>query len=210
MPTSIISLDLGGKNTGFFSFTTKNLENIENYQSGTIVYDESFVLSQEKRRAKRHIKRNILRKKLAKRLFLLILQKHFNIHIPYLPDEISGLFNKRGFTYAGLELEEKDLELIENDILREILEEQFGTISQENLLEFLEFNFSSEENLKTFKESFIKIEENKKKELKSKLLEFFTFNNIHSLNGVGLHDYEPITNYFTTTIYNNDSRRYRR
>ncbi|MFW2608643.1 hypothetical protein, partial [Aliarcobacter butzleri] len=84
-------------------------------------------------------------------------------------DEISGLFNKRGFTYAGLELEEKDLELLENDNLREILEEQFGTISQENLLDFLEFNLSSEESLKTFKENFIKIEENKKKELKSKL-----------------------------------------
>ena len=191
MPTSIISLDLGGKNTGFFSFTTKNLENIENYQSGTIVYDESFVLSQEKRRAKRHIKRNILRKKLAKRLFLLILQKHFNIQISYLPDEISGLFNKRGFTYAGLELEEKDLELLENDNLREILEEQFGTISQENLLDFLEFNLSSEESLKTFKKNFIKIEENKKKKLKSKLLENLTFDN------------EPITNYFVATLYNN-------
>lgn len=58
---SLISLDLGGKNTGFFSFTTKDVSNIDDFQSGTITYDENFVLSQVPRRGKRHSKRNNLR-----------------------------------------------------------------------------------------------------------------------------------------------------
>lgn len=48
--TSIISLDLGGKNTGFFSCTTNDFNNLKNFQSGTIIYDESFILSQVNRR----------------------------------------------------------------------------------------------------------------------------------------------------------------
>ena len=98
MINSVISLDLGGKNTGFFSFSSNNILKIDEFQSGTIIYDENFVLSQVKRIGKRHTKRNNLRNKLVKRLFLLILQKHFDLKIEFLPDEILGLFNKRGYT----------------------------------------------------------------------------------------------------------------
>ena len=59
MHISPIAIDLGGKNTGFFSFTSNNVLKIDDFQSGTIIYDESFVLSQEVRRGKRHTKRNI-------------------------------------------------------------------------------------------------------------------------------------------------------
>lgn len=89
---SPISIDLGGKNTGFFSFT----DTLECSQSGTIIYDESFVLSQVGRRGKRHAKRNNLRNKLAKRLFLLILQKYYRLSVDVLPDEI------RGFLISGV------------------------------------------------------------------------------------------------------------
>ena len=92
MIKSIISLDLGGKNTGFFSFTSNNILNIDDFQSGTIIYDESFGLSQVIRRGKRHTKRNNLRNKLVKRLFLLILQKHYGLKIDFLPDEVPQLF----------------------------------------------------------------------------------------------------------------------
>ena len=57
MINSVISLDLGGKNTGFFSFTSNDVSKIDNFQSGTIIYDESFGLSQVGRRGKRHTKK---------------------------------------------------------------------------------------------------------------------------------------------------------
>ncbi|WP_404801394.1 hypothetical protein [Aliarcobacter skirrowii] len=82
--TSIISLDLGGKNTGFFSCTTNDFNNLKNFQSGTIIYDESFILSQVNRRGKRHTKRNNLRRKLAKRLFLLVLNSQMKSKKVYL------------------------------------------------------------------------------------------------------------------------------
>ena len=108
MISSIISLDLGGKYTGFFSFTSNSISNIDDFQSGTIIYDESFGLSQVIRRGKRHTKRNNLRNKLVKRLFLLILQKYYGLKIDFLPDEILGLFNKRGYTYASFEIKENE------------------------------------------------------------------------------------------------------
>ncbi|MBD3842352.1 MAG: hypothetical protein IE909_10785, partial [Campylobacterales bacterium] len=64
---SIISLDLGGENTGFFSFTSNDVSKIDDFQSGTIIYDKSFVLSQVGRRTKRHTKRNDDRRKRVKR-----------------------------------------------------------------------------------------------------------------------------------------------
>lgn len=121
---SIISLDLGGKNTGFFSFTSNDVLKIDDFQSGTVVYDESFVLSQVKRRGKRHGKRNSLRNKLVKRLFLLILQKHYKIEIDFLSDEILGLLNKRGYTYASFEIKEDEKEQLESDTLKEFLNEK--------------------------------------------------------------------------------------
>lgn len=33
---SIISLDLGGKNTGFFSFTSQDISKIDDFQSGSL------------------------------------------------------------------------------------------------------------------------------------------------------------------------------
>ena len=83
MLTSLISIDLGGKNTGFFSFT----DSLDKSQSGTIIYDESFVLSQVGRRGKRHTKRNNARNKLVKRLFLLILQQHYGLPLDVLQNE---------------------------------------------------------------------------------------------------------------------------
>lgn len=124
MISSIISLDLGGKYTGFFSFTSNNISNIDDFQSGTIIYDESFGLSQVIRRGKRHTKRNNLRNKLVKRLFLLILQKYYGLKIDFLPDEILGLFNKRGYTYASFEIKENEKEELESTILKEFLNEK--------------------------------------------------------------------------------------
>lgn len=129
---SIISLDLGGKNTGFFSFTSKDVSSIKNFQSGTIIYDESFVLSQVGRRGKRHTKRNNLRNKLVKRLFLLILQKHYGLKIDYLPNEILGLFNKRGYTYASFEINENEKEQLESSILKEFLNDRLSSYNIEN------------------------------------------------------------------------------
>ena len=96
MHISPIAIDLGGKNTGFFSFT----DTLASSQSGTIIYDESFVLSQVGRRGKRHSKRNDDRNKLVKRLFLLILQKHYGLSLDILPDEIRGLFNNTRTSYS--------------------------------------------------------------------------------------------------------------
>ncbi|AXX84664.1 hypothetical protein [Aliarcobacter skirrowii] len=121
--TSIISLDLGGKNTGFFSCTTNDFNNLKNFQSGTIIYDESFILSQVNRRGKRHTKRNNLRRKLAKRLFLLILKEHYKLKIDYLPDEILALFNKRGYTYASFELSDEEQESLSSNILSDTLQQ---------------------------------------------------------------------------------------
>jgi len=151
---SLISLDLGGKNTGFFSFTTNDVSNIDAFQSGTIIYDESFVLSQVSRRGKRHGKRNNLRNALVKRLFLLLLQKHYGLSLNFLPDEILGLFNKRGYTYASFDESKLDREKLESDALREILEERFGTITQDSIERFLTDFASSESGFKAFYSDF--------------------------------------------------------
>lgn len=152
--TSLITLDLGGKNTGFFSFTAKDVSRIDAFQSGTITYDESFVLSQVARRGKRHGKRNNLRNTLVKRLFLLLLQKHYGLNLDFLPDEILGLFNKRGYTYASFDESKLDREKLESDALREILEERFGTITQDSIERFLTDFASSESGFKAFYSDF--------------------------------------------------------
>lgn len=138
-PQSVISLDLGGKYTGFFSFTAENIANIGAVQSGTVKYDESFVLSQVNRRSKRHGKRNNLRNQLVKRLFLLILQKHYNTQINFLPDEILGLFNKRGYTYASFEIKDEEKEHLESPILKEFLNERLTNYTIKNDDETEEF-----------------------------------------------------------------------
>lgn len=155
--TSVLSLDLGGKHTGFFSFTSQNVSNIEDFQSGTIIYDESFVLSQVIRRGKRHTKRNNLRNKLVKRLFLLILQKHYDLKIDFLPDEILGLFNKRGYTYAGFEIKEDEKEQLESAVLKEFLNDKLTNFSIKNdddVEEFLNQIASNETTFKEYKNSF--------------------------------------------------------
>lgn len=161
---SVISLDLGGKNTGFFSFTSQDISKIDNFQSGTIIYDESFGLSQVERRGKRHTKRNNLRNKLVKRLFLLILQKHYALNIDFLHDEILGLFNKRGYIYASFELNDEKKEKLESDELREILEEQFGKITQDSIERFLTDIASNENDFKKFFANFKTFKEVKSKE----------------------------------------------
>ena len=128
MHISPIAIDLGGKNTGFFSFT----DTLDSSQSGTVIYDDSFVLSQVGRRGKRHGKRNNARNKLVKRLFLLILQKHYGLSMDVLPDEIRGLFNKRGYTYAGFELDEKKKEALESDALKEFLSDKLQNIDKDS------------------------------------------------------------------------------
>ncbi len=170
MTTSVISLDLGGKNTGFFSFTSNDVSKIDNFQSGTIIYDESFGLSQVGRRGKRHTKRNNLRNKLVKRLFLLILQEHYGLKIDFLPDEILGLFNKRGYTYASFELNDEKKEKLESDELREILEEQFGIIVQDSIERFLTDVASNENEFKKFLVNFKIFKELKSKEKLSNIL----------------------------------------
>lgn len=168
---SIISLDLGGKNTGFFSFT----DYIKKSQSGTIIHSDSFGLSQVNRRAKRHGKRNKLRNKQAKRLFLLILQKVYGLEIKFLPDCILGLFNRRGYTYASFELKKDKIENLESDELREFLEEEFGEIEQESLEDFLAIMVSDEESFKNFIAKFKEfkaskvVKENKVKSIQSGL-----------------------------------------
>lgn len=162
--TSLITLDLGGKNTGFFSFTAKDVSRIDAFQSGTIIYDESFVLSQVARRGKRHGKRNNLRNTLVKRLFLLLLQKHYGLNLDFLPDEILGLFNKRGYTYASFDESKLDREKLESDALREILEERFGTITQDSIERFLTDFASSEASFKKFYADFKQFKEEVLKE----------------------------------------------
>ncbi|TLS71017.1 type II-B CRISPR-associated RNA-guided endonuclease Cas9/Csx12 [Aliarcobacter thereius] len=150
--TSIISLDLGGKNTGFFSCTTNDFNNLKNFQSGTIIYDESFILSQVNRRGKRHTKRNNLRRKLAKRLFLLILKEHYKLKIKYLPDEILALFNKRGYTYASFELSSEEQESLFSNILKEFLNENLGNFNISNDIEIEDFLNQIASNENTFKQ----------------------------------------------------------
>ncbi len=187
---SIISLDLGGKNTGFFSFTSNDVSKIDDSQSGTIIYDESFGLSQVGRRGKRHTKRNNLRNSLVKRLFLLILREHYGLKIDFLPDEILGLFNKRGYTYASFELNDEKREKLESDGLREILEEKFGQIQQDSIERFLTDVASNEESFKEFEISFKKIIQDKKESLKSNIE-----NNLTNYS-------EFIVKYLVTTSYN--------
>ncbi|NLU34197.1 MAG: type II-B CRISPR-associated RNA-guided endonuclease Cas9/Csx12 [Wolinella succinogenes] len=172
MLVSPISVDLGGKNTGFFSFT----DSLDNSQSGTVIYDESFVLSQVGRRSKRHSKRNNLRNKLVKRLFLLILQEHHGLSIDVLPDEIRGLFNKRGYTYAGFELDEKKKDALESDTLKEFLSEKLQSIDRDSDVEdFLNQIASNAESFKDYKKGFEAVfasathSPNKKLELKNEL-----------------------------------------
>lgn len=157
MISSIISLDLGGKYTGFFSFTSNSISNIDDFQSGTIIYDESFGLSQVIRRGKRHTKRNNLRNKLVKRLFLLILQKHYGLKIDFLPDEILGLFNKRGYTYASFEIKENEKEELESGVLKEFLNEKltdYPINSDDEVEEFLNQIASNETIFKNYKNVF--------------------------------------------------------
>jgi len=154
---SVISLDLGGKNTGFFSFTSSVVSKINVFQSGTIIYDESFVLSQVDRRAKRHTKRNNLRNRLVKRLFLLILQKHYELKIDFLPDEILGLFNKRGYTYASFEIKEDEKEQLESSILKEFLNDKltdFIIKNDDETEEFLNQIASNETTFSNYKRGF--------------------------------------------------------
>lgn len=154
MHISPIVIDLGGKNTGFFSFT----DTLDSSKSGTIIYDESFVLSQVGRRGKRHSKRNDDRNKLVKRLFLLILQKHYGLSLDILPDEIRGLFNKRGYTYAGFELDEKKKEALEGDTLKEFLSDKLQRIDKDGDTEtFLNQIASDNESFKQYKSSFDKL-----------------------------------------------------
>lgn len=167
---SLISLDLGGKNTGFFSFTAQDVSKIDDFQSGTIIYDESFVLSQVERRGKRHTKRNNLRNSLVKRLFLLILQKYYGLEMKFLPDEILGLFNKRGYTYASFELKDETREKLESEELREVLEERFGTIVQDSIERFLTDFASNENEFKKFFAEFKTFKEEKSKEKLSNVL----------------------------------------
>jgi CRISPR system subtype II-B RNA-guided endonuclease Cas9/Csx12 len=154
---SLISLDLGGKNTGFFSFTTKNVSNIDVFQSGTITYDESFVLSQVARRGKRHGKRNNLRNTLVKRLFLLLLQKHYGLNVDVLPDEILGLFNKRGYTYASFEIKDDEKENLESDILKEFLNDKLTKYTMridDEVEDFLNQIASDETTFNEYKKDF--------------------------------------------------------
>ncbi len=154
---SVISLDLGGKNTGFFSFTSQDITKIDNFQSGTIIYDESFGLSQVVRRGKRHTKRNNLRNKLVKRLFLLILQKHYGIKIQFLVDEILGLFNKRGYTYASFEIKDDEKEQLESTILKEFLNDKLTNYTIKNddeIEEFLNQIASNETTFNEYKNNF--------------------------------------------------------
>lgn len=154
---SVISLDLGGKYTGFFSYTSNDFNSLKNFQSGTINYDESFILSQVDRRAKRHTKRNLLRRKLVKRLFLLILKGFYNLKIDYLPDEILGLFNKRGYTYASFELKEQEQEALSSDILKEFLNEKLNNYEIKKEIEtedYLNQIASKEEIFNQYKKEF--------------------------------------------------------
>lgn len=160
--TSIISLDLGGKNTGFFSCTTHDFNNLKNFQSGTIIYDESFILSQVNRRGKRHTKRNNLRRKLAKRVFLLILKEHYKLKIKYLPDEILALFNKRGYTYASFELSNEEQESLSSNILKEFLNENLENFNISNDIEIEDFlnQIASNENaFKQYSKDFLNLYE---------------------------------------------------
>lgn len=157
MANSLISLDLGGKNTGFFSFTSQDLAYISDFQSGTIIYDESFVLSQVARRGKRHTKRNNLRNKLVKRLFLLIIQKHYCLEIDFLPDEILGLFNKRGYTYASFEIKDDEKEQLESPVLKEFLNDRlinFNIKTDDEIEDFLNQIASNETTLSDYKKDF--------------------------------------------------------
>lgn len=168
---SIISLDLGGENTGFFSFTSNDVSKIDSFQSGTIIYDESFVLSQVGRRGKRHTKRNNLRNKLVKRLFLVVLQKHYGLELSFLPDEILGLFNKRGYTYASFELNDEKKEKLSKElksglkIIEDILNDHDKQQNQGNLPRakyFIELNQEIEQNKETklfFETHNLKIED---------------------------------------------------
>lgn len=151
MSASVMSLDLGGQYTGFFSFT----DSLDNALSGTIIYDKSFVLSQVNRRQKRHSKRNNIRNKLAKRLFLLILQKHYSLVLDVLPDEIRGLFNKRGYTYVGFELDEADREALESNVLKDFLSERLQPIDKDSDVEdFLNRIASNPESFTSYKKRF--------------------------------------------------------
>jgi len=150
--TSVLSLDLGGKNTGFFSFTAQDASNIDDFQSGTIIYDESFVLSQVRRRGKRHNKRNDDRSKMVKRLFLLILKEHYKCQIDFLPDEILGLFNKRGYTYASFEIKDDEKEQLESPILKEFLNDRLTNYTIKNDDEIEEFLNQIASNETTFSE----------------------------------------------------------
>lgn len=170
--TSIISLDLGGKNTGFFSCTTHDFNNLKNFQSGTIIYDESFILSQVNRRGKRHTKRNNLRRKLAKRLFLLILKEHYKLKIKYLPDEILALFNKRGYTYASFELSNEEKESLSSNILKEFLNENLENFNISNDIEIEDFlnQIASNENaFKQYSKDFLNLYESSTFKPKNKI-----------------------------------------
>lgn len=170
--TSIISLDLGGKNTGFFSCTTNDFNNLKNFQSGTIIYDESFILSQVNRRGKRHTKRNNLRRKLAKRVFLLILKEHYKLKIKYLPDEILALFNKRGYTYASFELSNEEQESLSSNILKEFLNENLENFNISNDIEIEDFlnQIASNENaFKQYSKDFLNLYESSTFKPKNKI-----------------------------------------
>ncbi len=188
---SPIAIDMGGKNTGLFSFTAQNFSDVKNSQVATLVYNKSFVLSQETRRAKRHTKRNDDRKKFAKRLFLLILIKHYDLSIDTLPDVILGLFNKRGYTYASFELKDDDREKLESDTLRDFLTEHIETypIEHDSIEAFLNAIASNKNEFKIYKEHFDTLFEentikNKRLELKTEVKERYKENHKELFDGL--------------------------
>ncbi|MGP1561245.1 MAG: type II-B CRISPR-associated RNA-guided endonuclease Cas9/Csx12 [Helicobacteraceae bacterium] len=136
---SVISLDLGGKYTGYFSYTSDNISQIKDFQSGNIVYDGNFVISQAQRRTYRHAKRGNLRRQLAKRLFLLILNDYYACSLAFLPDFIAGLFNRRGYNRQSVE---KDPEAVNQDVFLDFLSAELDAPIDGDLDDYIEENLA--------------------------------------------------------------------
>lgn len=118
---SPIAIDMGAKYSGLFLAHYGDLDTLKNEphrKIGAVLnVDQNFTWSQEARTARRHQTRGYKRRKMAKRLFWLIWVEGYGLPKPgdqlgrELTIWLSGLLNRRGFTYLTDEVDEEILKM---------------------------------------------------------------------------------------------------
>ncbi len=126
--TKIISIDLGAQNTGIvFGDAEDSVGNLNNV-GGVLLHlkKSEQQWSQETRRSARHIERGYQRRRLAKRMLWTIIRNTTAADIaPATTVFITGLLNRRGFTFISEGLDEELFSESDGTILHELASDIF-------------------------------------------------------------------------------------